>query len=225
MPPIAAALRIATRAGTSQRLSTAEGAEPSRKTGRRVRVGRVKSSRHTLAACAFGLALLAPAIPLAAQEAEQPAADASPPTLTPGNVRPDAALSSSEHDGTVAFDASKSADSDGRVVAFEWDLDGDSVYETETAGEPRVERSYAPGTTLIAAVRVTDDAGASDDATAAVVVAAAPEPAQPAEPAAAPAPADGMSDKLAQLTQLGELKAQGVLTDVEFEMQKRRILG
>jgi hypothetical protein len=45
------------------------------------------------------------------------------------------------------------------------------------------------------------------------------------EPAAAPAPADGMSDKLAQLRELGELKSQGVLTDAEFEAQKRRILG
>jgi hypothetical protein len=42
------------------------------------------------------------------------------------------------------------------------------------------------------------------------------------EPAA---PADTMSDKLAQLKQLGELKSQGVLTEAEFETQKQRILG
>ena len=34
-----------------------------------------------------------------------------------------------------------------------------------------------------------------------------------------------MSETLAQLQQLAELKAQGVLTDAEFEAQKRRILG
>jgi hypothetical protein len=46
------------------------------------------------------------------------------------------------------------------------------------------------------------------------------------EEEAAPPPADDtMSDKLAQLKQLGELKTQGVLTDAEFEEQKRRILG
>jgi Short C-terminal domain len=44
-----------------------------------------------------------------------------------------------------------------------------------------------------------------------------------AEPA--PAPADDMDAKLAQLKQLGELKTQGVLSDAEFEDQKRRILG
>jgi hypothetical protein len=37
--------------------------------------------------------------------------------------------------------------------------------------------------------------------------------------------ADDMDAKLAQLKQLGELKTQGVLSDAEFEDQKRRILG
>jgi hypothetical protein len=45
---------------------------------------------------------------------------------------------------------------------------------------------------------------------------------QPAEP---PAEAPDMSAKLAQLQQLGELKAQGILTDAEFEVQKQRILS
>jgi hypothetical protein len=34
-----------------------------------------------------------------------------------------------------------------------------------------------------------------------------------------------MGDKLAQLRQLGELRASGVLTDTGFEGQKARILG
>jgi hypothetical protein len=41
----------------------------------------------------------------------------------------------------------------------------------------------------------------------------------------APPPADDMSDKLAQLKELGELKAQGVLSETEFQQQKARILG
>ena len=48
-------------------------------------------------------------------------------------------------------------------------------------------------------------------------------------PAAAPAPAapagTSMDDKLEQLKQLGELQAAGVLTDVEFAVQKDRILN
>jgi hypothetical protein len=41
----------------------------------------------------------------------------------------------------------------------------------------------------------------------------------------APAPADDMDAKLAQLRELGELKSQGVLSEEEFAAQKRRILG
>lgn len=43
-------------------------------------------------------------------------------------------------------------------------------------------------------------------------------------PAAAPQAPD-MSSKIEQLQQLGELKAQGILTDAEFEDQKRALLG
>ena len=45
-------------------------------------------------------------------------------------------------------------------------------------------------------------------------------------PAPAPAPASsGTSDMLEQLKALGELKAQGVLTEEEFAAQKARILA
>lgn len=49
---------------------------------------------------------------------------------------------------------------------------------------------------------------------------------QPAsEEAPEPSAEDTMTNKLAQLKELGELKSQGVLTEAEFETQKRRILG
>jgi hypothetical protein len=49
----------------------------------------------------------------------------------------------------------------------------------------------------------------------------APPPAQPAPPpAAAPAP-----DRMEQLKQLGDLKAQGILTDEEFASEKAKILA
>ncbi|MBK3633699.1 SHOCT domain-containing protein [Streptomyces asoensis] len=50
----------------------------------------------------------------------------------------------------------------------------------------------------------------------------APQPAPAAAPQAPPPP--DMTSKIDQLKQLGELKAQGVLTEAEFEDQKRRIL-
>lgn len=42
---------------------------------------------------------------------------------------------------------------------------------------------------------------------------------------AAPAPAASAPDPIAQLTQLGQLHEQGVLTDTEFAAQKAKILG
>lgn len=45
------------------------------------------------------------------------------------------------------------------------------------------------------------------------------------QPPAGAAEEPDMSARLAQLQQLGELKAQGILTDAEFEAQKQRILN
>jgi hypothetical protein len=48
---------------------------------------------------------------------------------------------------------------------------------------------------------------------------------QPQEAYAPPPAAGGMDATIAQLQKLAELKAQGVLTDAEFEAQKRQLLG
>jgi len=56
----------------------------------------------------------------------------------------------------------------------------------------------------------------------------APPPQAPPTYAAPPPqapPAQGSGDVIAQLKDLADLKAQGVLTEEEFEGQKRRILG
>ncbi|MER6070214.1 SHOCT domain-containing protein [Streptomyces sp. NPDC001817] len=55
---------------------------------------------------------------------------------------------------------------------------------------------------------------------------AQPQQAAPPAPAAPPAAAaDDMTQKIDQLKQLADLKAQGVLTDEEFANQKRLLLG
>jgi Short C-terminal domain len=51
-----------------------------------------------------------------------------------------------------------------------------------------------------------------------------PAPQQPAYAEPPPPPENEMDAKLAQLRELGELKAQGVLSEAEFEAQKSRIL-
>ncbi|HYQ79562.1 MAG TPA: SHOCT domain-containing protein [Solirubrobacterales bacterium] len=47
----------------------------------------------------------------------------------------------------------------------------------------------------------------------------------PPPQAAAPAPAAGGGSTIEQLKELGELKAQGILTEEEFAAQKAKILG
>ena len=57
------------------------------------------------------------------------------------------------------------------------------------------------------------------------VAQAAPAYAPPAAPAPAPAPAAGGVDIAGQLQQLAALKAQGILSDAEFEAAKAKLLG
>lgn len=47
----------------------------------------------------------------------------------------------------------------------------------------------------------------------------------PPAPAAAPAPPAGGESMIDQLQQLGELKAQGILTEEEFAAQKAKLLA
>jgi hypothetical protein len=47
----------------------------------------------------------------------------------------------------------------------------------------------------------------------------------PPPQAAAPAPAAGGGSPIEQLKELGELKAQGILTEEEFAAQKAKLLG
>jgi hypothetical protein len=48
---------------------------------------------------------------------------------------------------------------------------------------------------------------------------------EPAPAPAAPAPAAPAADPIQQLKDLGDLHAQGILTDEEFAVQKAKILG
>ena len=54
---------------------------------------------------------------------------------------------------------------------------------------------------------------------------AAPAPVAPAPPPSAPPPSAGADDRIAQLKELANLKAQGILTDAELAAEKARILG
>jgi YD repeat-containing protein len=70
----------------------------------------------------------------------------------------------------VHFDASASADPDGSIVKYEWDLDGNGTYETATGSTPSTDRTYTSATTVQTHLRVTDNSGMTDSTTVPVTV-------------------------------------------------------
>ena len=44
---------------------------------------------------------------------------------------------------TVTFNGSTSSDPDGSITKYEWDLDGNGSYETNTGTTPTATRAYA----------------------------------------------------------------------------------
>ncbi|MEZ5178310.1 MAG: SHOCT domain-containing protein [Acidimicrobiales bacterium] len=105
-----------------------------------------------------------------------------------------------------------------------------------------VARAMRPGPNLVGTVartaviagtaqavtgKVAQKQAASAAQAQAAQAAQAPPPPPPAAaaPAAAPAPAAGAPDLIEQLTQLGELRDKGILTEAEFEVQKQKLLA
>jgi len=86
---------------------------------------------------------------------------------------------------SVGFDASASADSDGTIARYEWDLDANGSFEIDTGTSPTTSRSYAGAATLTIALRVTDDLAAQTVTTRTLQVTA---PAAPETPPAAATP-------------------------------------
>jgi hypothetical protein len=86
------------------------------------------------------------------------------PSATPPNVAPsasageDATLECASHDGsTLALDGSRSADSDGHIVAFEWFENGKLV---ATGATPSLTLPLGVHSLIL---RVTDDKGGTND--------------------------------------------------------------
>ncbi len=76
----------------------------------------------------------------------------------------------------VSFDASASADPDGTIARYEWDLDGNGSYETDTATTATTSRTYASPESLTVRLRVTDNLGVTAITTRALQVSAPPPP-------------------------------------------------
>jgi plastocyanin len=87
----------------------------------------------------------------------------------------------------VGFDASGSSDSDGTIARYEWDLDGNGAFETNTTS-PTVSYSYLSPATLTVTLRVTDRDGATAETTRALQINAAPAPSPQPAPQPQPTP-------------------------------------
>jgi subtilisin-like proprotein convertase family protein len=74
----------------------------------------------------------------------------------------------------VSFDASSSSDSDGTVVAYAWDLDGNGSFETSGGSSPLASRSYPNAGVVSVGLRVTDNDGKTATTHVSVLVKLAP---------------------------------------------------
>jgi PKD repeat protein len=112
-------------------------------------------------------------------------------TITVTNRAPLSAFSASPSSATkgqlVTLDASASTDPDGTVAKYEWDLDGNGSYETNTGTTPTTSRSYGAAGTVEVKLRVTDDKGATAVSTQKVTITLVPPTASfTATPSTAP---------------------------------------
>jgi YD repeat-containing protein len=95
-------------------------------------------------------------------------------TVTVQNRLPVAAFTATpnpvQKGGTVAFDGSGSSDPDGAVTRYEWDLDGNGSFETDTGATATTSRSYPNAGNVDVRLRVTDDTGGTNTFTRTVIV-------------------------------------------------------
>jgi PKD repeat protein len=75
---------------------------------------------------------------------------------------------------TVSFNASCSYDSDGDIVKYEWDWDGDCTYDFDAGNNPIATHYYDTYGTHYPKLRVTDNNGLTDEANTTILVRAHP---------------------------------------------------
>jgi PKD repeat protein len=63
----------------------------------------------------------------------------------------------------VDFDASESYSTDGAIVKYEWDIDGDGTFEIDNGTDPMYTHSFGAAGVYDATVRITDDQAQQDE--------------------------------------------------------------
>jgi YD repeat-containing protein len=95
-------------------------------------------------------------------------------TLTIRNRAPTASFTATPNPAltgkTVTFKGSGSSDPDGRVTRYQWDLDGNGSFETNSGSNATVSRSYAAAASPTIRLRVTDDRGGTGETSRGLVI-------------------------------------------------------
>lgn len=72
---------------------------------------------------------------------------------------------------TVTFNASSSYDPDGHIVKYEWDWEGDGIYDFDAGSSPIATHSYTNIGVYYPTLRVTDNDGLTNETTERIFVA------------------------------------------------------
>jgi PKD repeat protein len=114
----------------------------------------------------------------------------------------------------VSFDASASKDPDGTIAKYEWDLDGNGSYETDTGATPTVSHSYASEGKVNVGLRVTDNLGASATTTRTVSIALN----QPPAPAFAATPNPAVVGEQVSFSAAASSDPDGTIAKYEWDL-------
>ena len=90
------------------------------------------------------------------------AVDGGPPNDLPNAALADPGDTSGPYPADIALDAGGSSDSDGSLVLYEWDFDGDYVFEASSGSNPQTTFPVPQAGAYSLMVRVTDDRGGTD---------------------------------------------------------------
>lgn len=109
-----------------------------------------------------------------------------------GVLPPDARLRVSPNPAVagqvVMFDGTATKAGDNPVARYEWDLNGDGMYEVNTGATRTTSQTYLSAQELTARLKVTDSSGAFEVREMPVTIEAAPPADPPPSPSPAPAP-------------------------------------
>jgi len=118
---------------------------------------------------------------------------------------------------TVSFDGTGSFDPDGVIVDYEWDFDGDGLFneagdEAAAQGSPTASSTYTTYGTFNPSLRVTDDGGATDTDTVGILVLSPPVADLQASPTSGGIPL------LVSFDATGSYDPDGIIVDYEWDL-------